>query len=274
MEDKKILVPTDFTGVGDCAINHSVSLAQNIGAKVVLLHVIAKESQREWAESKLNLAVQDANKINPSIDVSFVVRVGTIFNTIPDTAEEVHAVLIVMGTHGMTGMQFIKGSYALKVVSKSKVPFVIVQNRPIAKRGYKNIVAPIDMTQETKQKLGVASNMAKYFDSTIHLFTPKEKDQFLRNKVRRNLDASKQYLHKAGIPFEAYIGDKKSGALVKDLLHFADNVDADLITVLNGGDASLGGLLGGGDVAQIIANEKQVPVMVVNPKTISNFWFG
>jgi hypothetical protein len=63
--------------------------------------------------------------------VTPVVRVGSVYEDIGDAAAEIDADLIIMGTHGMRGMQFITGSRALRVITSSSVPFVVVQERPI-----------------------------------------------------------------------------------------------------------------------------------------------
>ena len=55
---------------------------------------------------------------------------GEIFTTIADVAEELNASLIFLGTHGKVGMQKLTGSWALKVIIKSKVPFIVVQDPP------------------------------------------------------------------------------------------------------------------------------------------------
>ena len=47
-----------------------------------------------------------------------------------------------MGTHGMKGMQKLTGSWALKVIVKSKVPFIVVQDPPADQERYHNIVFP------------------------------------------------------------------------------------------------------------------------------------
>jgi hypothetical protein len=50
-----------------------------------------------------------------------------------------------MGTHGAHGWQHITGSHALKVVTNSTTPFVIVQEARINKSGYDDIVVPLDL---------------------------------------------------------------------------------------------------------------------------------
>jgi nucleotide-binding universal stress UspA family protein len=67
---------------------------------------------------------------------------GTIFNTIGKYASDTDARMVIMGTHGIKGMQKLTGSWALKVIVKSKVPFLVVQDKPSEKRRFTDIVFP------------------------------------------------------------------------------------------------------------------------------------
>ncbi len=96
---------------------------------------------------------------------------GSIFNAIADFANEKEASLVVMGTHGMKGMQKLTGSWALKVIVKSKVPFIVVQDPPADQERYHNIVFPVDFRNENKEKMKMAIFMGKYFDSKIHILS-------------------------------------------------------------------------------------------------------
>ena len=55
---------------------------------------------------------------------------SVIFSTIGEVATEIDANLVIMGTHGIRGMQKLTGSWALKVIVGSKAPFLVVQGPP------------------------------------------------------------------------------------------------------------------------------------------------
>ena len=103
--------------------------------------------------------------VNDQIDVRSIVRVGNIFDDIGDAASELGVSLIIMGTHGASGWQKITGSYALKVITNSSVPFIVVQDQLMNDTGYDSIVVPLDLNNETKQKLEMVASIAHYFDS-------------------------------------------------------------------------------------------------------------
>lgn len=265
MSEKIILVPTDFTSVGTCAADHASTTADIIGADVVLLHIVGKKEDLDDAKEKL---ATEAERLvgKGEFDVKTVARVGSIFDDISDVASEMGAELIFMGTHGMKGMQFITGSHAMKIITSSSVPFIVLQEKgPAHNDGYKNIVVPLDLTRETKQKLNIVSNMARYFGSKIHLITPNESDEFLKNQLTRNLQFAKKYLAERSVNFEAKVGETKGGGFVKELINYASDNNIDLITIMNLQENSLMGMIGGNYEQQIITNEAQIPVMCVNP---------
>ena len=259
---KTILVPTDFTKVAECAVGHALEIAETIGGRVSLLHVVAKQSDVDGARGKLEGEVNRVKKLT-TVEVSSIIRIGNIFDDIGDVASEISAELIIMGTHGLRGMQFLTGSHALKVITHSKVPFVVVQERPI-KVGYNNIVVPLDLSKETKQKLNIAANMAKYFDSNIHLFTPREDDEYLKNQLQRNLTYSVDFFKAQKISCTVTVSDSK-GSFDKEVVNFAKSKDADMISIMNMGGNSLMGMLGNSFEQHLITNEAQIPVMVMNP---------
>ncbi|HRO98673.1 MAG TPA: universal stress protein [Flavobacteriales bacterium] len=268
-QKNKILVPTDFTKVADVAINHAMKLAEHTAAEVYLLHVVPKQNEVDEARQRLEIEVERARKWNDSIPVHKLVRVGSIFDDIGDAAAEIAASLIVMGTHGMRGMQFLTGSRALRVITSSNVPFIVVQERSIKDGGYDSIVVPLDLHKETRQKLTIVADMAKTFNSKVHLITPHEEDEFLKKQLLNHIKFANQYLDERGIKHDAVIASEDSGDFVKAVIKHAVAVDADLITIMNLAQGNIFGVLGVPYEQEIITNEAQIPVMCMNPRETS-----
>lgn len=262
--DKKILVPTDFTKVSDTAIEHALLVAGTIKADLHVIHIV--DSKNQIAEARVKLeALRDRIRRENNVEITTVARIGSIFEDIDKVAVEIDANLIIMGTHGVRGMQFISGSRALKIVTESAIPFIVVQERPIRAHGYHKLVVPLDLHKETKQKLSLVADMAKYFGSHVHLISPGETDEFLRNQLERNLIFAEQYLGEKGISYEVEITENKSDDFVKDLLKYAAGIDADLICIMNFYDNSFMGFFSANYEQQVITNEAQIPVLCINP---------
>ena len=260
----KLLVPTDFTNEAHSAIQHAVKLGVIVQAEVILLNVVKDKSDIPAATTKLKEEEKWAKTVNDQIDVRSIVRVGNIFDDIGDAASELGVSLIIMGTHGASGWQKITGSYALKVITNSSVPFIVVQDQLMNDTGYDSIVVPLDLNNETKQKLEMVASIAHYFDSEVHLITPNESDEFLSNKLKANRIWAAKYLKGKNVKFTTQIVDDGDN-LLEGVFKLSKKVEADLIAIMNLQKNSLMGVLGRSYHQEIIANKAKVPVLCLNP---------
>jgi nucleotide-binding universal stress UspA family protein len=141
----RILVPVDFSTHAERATDYAVTLGRTFGACVELLHVVEDPfaaggwgsemyitdidgiRKRAMAEATTRL---EAYKVAiPAQEIPFVtnVRMGHVAQTIVEYAQSIRADLIVMGTHGRTGLaHFIIGSVAERVVRLAPCPVLTV----------------------------------------------------------------------------------------------------------------------------------------------------
>lgn len=264
MANHRILVPVDFTPVAINAVNHAVAVGKAFESEIHLLHIVAKKSEFSEARTRLN-AFEKEHLADYSGSSIATVRIGNLFDDIDDVSVEMDANLVIMGTHGLKGMQFITGGRALKILRECSVPFVITQSRPVRDTGYDDIVVPLDLHQDTKQKLSIVAEMASYFKGRVHMISPAESDEFLQNQLRRNLEFAADYFEERGIEYTTKISEHDSGAFVKDVIRYAASIEADLISIMNFHERSLMGILGNSYEQQIITNEAEIPVLVLNP---------
>jgi nucleotide-binding universal stress UspA family protein len=136
----RILVATDFSDQAHKALEWARSLADAFGAKLVLLHVIDIFSMAEvgcvmGGADPLPLLQEQAHKRMAELrtlipDAQTVVREASPRPTIVDAALELDCQMIVMGTHGRSGLaHLLLGSVAEYVVAHSKVPVLTVRSR-------------------------------------------------------------------------------------------------------------------------------------------------
>jgi nucleotide-binding universal stress UspA family protein len=132
----KILSPTDFSVTANAAMKHAESLALATGAEIVLLHVLHEpvfafsegagfapptltETYDAAMKKKLDTEADMLRSQGARVSVKFAR--GTPHEAIVQTAEDEHADLIVMGTHGRKGLShLLLGSVAERVVRTSK----------------------------------------------------------------------------------------------------------------------------------------------------------
>lgn len=276
MAEKKpiILVPTDFTEAADTAIDHAAKVASVAGDELRLIHIVNKDTK-----SKLKKAGESLDDLNAKmkakiaeinskygVKADFHLREGSIFTTIGEVAEEIGARLLVMGTHGVIGMQHITGAWAVKVITSSPVPVIIVQKKKVDDHGYKTLVFPIDASRETKQKVIHSISMAKHFGSEVKLFASYEDDEFLINARNNNIAWAENMFKKNDVKYSLEHATEKGGGFAKQVIKYASQVDADLIVILtDDSDVSVSGFVLGPDHEKVINNDAQIATMCVNP---------
>lgn len=151
MQIKTVLFPTDFSNGARAAMDYALSLAKDYNARLILLYVIQDISIAEWyipssisatdlVEDMQKSAWKEMEKWGAEAaaavkDVEKMVVRGVPFVEIIKTAKEKNADMIVIGTHGRTGIDhMLFGSTAEKVVRKSPCPVLTVR---IAGREFK-----------------------------------------------------------------------------------------------------------------------------------------
>lgn len=259
-----IIVPYDFTEKADYAIKHAAIMAKNMNAEVILLHIVKKASEAAEAEGKL---VEVANKFTAELGatVKHITREGTIFKTINEVVDELKSVCVVMGTHGMKGMQKLTGSWALKVIVGCHVPYLIVQKEPCYNE-VSDILFPVDYKLETKEKLKWVSMLSYLSKIKVSLLGQQGNGPMYDNPTKANMSFCKKYLAEREIDFDTVWLDQR-GSFYELSLKYAKEHNSDIIMITTTRDIAFHDYILGAYEQTIIANEAEIPVFVVNPRS-------
>lgn len=177
---KTILVPTDFSNNANNALKYANDFAKVINNKIVLLHsylpIVGKYSvisgivaediaiQKKSSEKKLEKVSSKYVKV-PS---SHLVKIGDPIDEIIDAAQKSKSQLIVMGTHGASGLKRILfGSNTSNVISKSNIPVLAIPQRYRFKK-INSIVYATDLNN-TINELKHIIPIAKQLNATIEV---------------------------------------------------------------------------------------------------------
>ena len=272
MAIKKILVPVDFSRVSEVCVNHAYTIATKLGAELHLLHLVNKETEIEEGQKRLEAFSEERRTIEGN-EIAFhhSVQTGDILKSIGEQATELGAIMVVMGTHGLQGFEYIVGTHAVRIVGTADVPFIIVQEKKISKEGYKNIIVPLELEAESKQKLSLVAKMAKTFGSKVHLVIPYESDEFLLNAQTRNLKHAEGFFNQEGVECTSTMASKENDDLDEAVFQLIEEKQGDLIAIMNWHENRLIGGIGSDDTQDIIINKAMVPDLVINPKIIGDF---
>jgi nucleotide-binding universal stress UspA family protein len=263
-QSKPILIPADFTVVARYAIEAAVPFAKLTNSSIVLVHIVKKTSEIPDATAKVELEADKASK-DHGIHVTGIVREGSIFSTIGETVTELDAGLVLMGTHGIRGMQKLTGSWALKVIVTSKVPIIVVQTHP-RKTTVDRIAFPIDFKRENREKIGWAYYVAKLFNSKVYIFRSEpSNDRKIEQGVRTNLVFTEKFLRSKNIKYEISVAQGED-SFAKESLQYAEEIDADMILITTTKGISIADFVLGTSEEDIITNSAHIPVMCVNPR--------
>lgn len=143
MKVTKILAPTDLSKLSRAGVRYAMEMALEQGAQVVVYHVISEDS--DWFDK--DDALNPANALLPrqkerlaefikdncadffgKVKIREVVEVGVPYKEILRMAENENADLIVMSTHGRTGLeQVMLGSVAARVVARAACPVLSIR---------------------------------------------------------------------------------------------------------------------------------------------------
>ncbi|MCR9247816.1 MAG: universal stress protein [bacterium] len=140
---RRIVCPTDFSSAAGKATEYAAGLAKSCGAELILLHVVAEMTypmrsigtisafpnlQDELQKRAADELEEASQKIASGITIRTEMRNGEIHEEVLDSAQANECDLIVIGTHGHTGLKhMLLGSTAEKVVRMSEVPVLTVR---------------------------------------------------------------------------------------------------------------------------------------------------
>lgn len=284
METKKntILVPVDFSDIAKNALNHAVQVAKHFNNNLALLHVVeesvlpsflsfgkdnaAAQSAKEQIENGLQEMAAEI-KTKHGIDCTVVSKTGKIYRTIAETATELGCDSIIMGSNGASGFQRVIGSNASRVISHSDVPVIVVKSDATVFRAYKNIVFPLDLTVESRQKVKWAIHLGKAYHSTINILTYKIGDEFLDNKMMLGMRQVERLLDENGIDYKVEVLEKLDENFADATLSYAEKIDADLLMIMTQSeDKEFSEYIIGTYAQQIVNKSQKVPVMCINPQ--------
>lgn len=257
-----ILVPYDFTTVSDFAIEHAVRISNMFASEIMLIHVMKPNDNEDTILDRLrltSLACQKKYGIRPGI----ILKVGNINTAICEVANNIQAKVVIMGTHGLAGFQKISTSRAQKVLSCSKVPFIIVQSPP--NHNYlKRIVVPVDFKTETSENIAMILNLAKLYRSEVIIYKDSNFNKVLQNKTEQTYKYIVTKLKNIGINVTSQTHSTKD-SFWQAAIKFTGGCSADLIAIST---ENKNNLLSFNKISekQIIANNYKIPVMCVNIK--------
>jgi nucleotide-binding universal stress UspA family protein len=268
---KKILVPSDFSATSIQAFKFAANIARKSKGEIVLLHIVElpvllhgpvpinaleKSYLKQIKERATSSVAKMVEKWAKGIKVSFVLDHGEVNHMITRNIKKHKIDLIVMGTHGASGIrEFFIGSNAEKIVRFSSVPVITVKKR--FKNSIKNIVFATDLSVLPAKLTSRLVSIQKFFKADLQIvyintpfnFRPEEA---LRPRINEFMKSSG---FAKAVTFTIY-NDRDE---VSGIRNFAKKSKADLVALPTASKRGLSHFLFG-SVAEDVTNHIECPM--------------
>lgn len=273
---KTILVPIDFSDYSEYALEVAAKIAKRHGSSLVAMHmmglsqaVLTKDDSQEVLEAMYYMKLAD-KRFEEFLDRDYLkgLKVQTtvqnykLFHEIDSVAQEFNADLIVMGSHGSSGLREVfVGSNTEKVVRTSEIPVLVVKNRmgdePMNKVVFANNFDKENVNSFLKAKklfdeMGVEMQM-------VYINTPG--DGF-RSTQEMEIKVSDFFLE-AGLDGTYGVNDVKyysAYSIEEGIFTYSNKVNADLIAIPTHGRKGLAHFFSG-SISEDLVNHSDLPVI-------------
>lgn len=278
-KQETILVPIDFSEQSIAALELAIGLAKVYPSEIHVLNVVTEEFSlsklfsdddksefEKRARTRLDEFVEEKGQ-EYNVDLYPVFMHGKIYEQIVNAADVIDATVIIMGTTGSRSRKrmFI-GSNALRVTRESHKPVITVKQKH-PRKGCQNIVLPLDLTKETKEKVAMAIRVSKWFGATVRVVSIlMTNDEFVVNRLTRQLDQVKKIIEEQEVDCTAEIvRDSKSGhSLSASIIDYANKCKGDLIMIMTQQETDFTDFFIGSSAQEMIKNS-DIPVLSIIP---------
>jgi nucleotide-binding universal stress UspA family protein len=280
---QNILVATDFSGDSINALEHAILWANRLSCNLQLIHVsknvifdipgfFSKPEAKNIDE--LNSMLRKlVDRFADSYQVSggtfdYILLEGKPYQQIIEQALEIDAKIVVVGTHGVSGFEeYLLGSNAFRLVSRCPIPVLTIRHG-FPKVIPLKIVLPIDITNQSRQKVPFVCELAQTFGSIVHILGVRETDTpEVVYRISQYVMQVEEFLKLRDIPFVSNVIN--GGNITQLTIQYSKSIDADLIAIMTE-QTECPENLWMGPYAQQMVNHSPIPVLSLEPTDLSN----
>lgn len=273
---KQIIVAIDFSKCSLHALEYTIPLANRINANILLVWVDNTRSDESVYASPLDTSRKEINenfdeiieKYNSSLEkgeITYKIRKGKVHIELANQAKYSDAMLVVTGTHGVTGFEeFWIGSNAYRIVTYAPCPVITVRSNYEIKDTIDKIVLPIDSTLETRQKIPFATKWAKIFNSEIHVLSLYSTSiKAVKSRVDNYSKQVIKFLEEENVSYK--LAGIDADNITKSTIDYASEVGAEMIAIMTEQETTTANLFLGA-YAQQMVNHSPIPVLSIHAK--------
>lgn len=255
---KTILVPVDFSLKSEFAAKMAAKISRKTQSTVYLLHLVELPTGIVDMGSGSNFSIPESmmyiRKVKerivdfkntyfpPNCEVKYAIRFQQPYVGIQEFANKINADLIVMGSQGVSDFEeMIIGSNTEKTVRTSEIPVIVVKTNNDDFK-FKNLVYASNFKEENKVVFSKFLDFAKVFDSNIHLLKVNTIGKFESTIVSK--EKIMNFIEEYKIS-NYTINVYNDTSVVKGIINFSREINADLIALSTHGRSGLSHLFNG-----------------------------
>ncbi len=273
-----ILVGVDFSECSLNALSHAVTIAEKSKFDIVMVWVNKLANERDIVSRDNDLIVYGAKqhfeelikKYSPVLgdaNISYIIKEGRVYDAIQAVCEEIKPILVVIGTHGISGFsERWVGSNAYRMTLILDEPIITIRNAVNVDTTISKILLPIDSTAETRQKLLLTALLAKYFNAKIHVLAVYTSDyKSIKARVDSYVKQVVNYLESNEIEYS--VDNIRTTELADDIIRYAGEIGANLISIMDEQEKTAMNLISGSFAMQFVT-KSPYPIMISHSKNI------
>lgn len=208
--------------------------------------------------------VADIQNIVTSKEDSKIISDYVFPETLFKYADDHNTAVLVIGVSKTKNECFFSVKKALKLIKESRFPVMTVTSDYETAEAYKNILLPLDIERQNKEKALWAGYFCRFFNSKIHILLPEYKDEGLAKLVNDNLDFVEKLYHNLEIDYSVHHSENSS-YFDEYALSFAEKFNAGAEVVMMTKYYTLADLITGPRERKIIGNSK-LPILCINQR--------
>ena len=281
----QLLVPVDFSHQSLVTLEQAINLAGVYNGDITIHHVVEdlgplaklfakkldNDDMKKALAAKLDKLARD-QAAQSGVKVTSEIAQGIVHECIVEQANSMNATLIVMSTLETSSLKkrFI-ASNTLRVVKQAQCPVITIRGKE-HRAGCSNLVVPLDLTKETKQKVTHAIGFAKLFSDTIirlvSIIRTTEEVKF--KALSRQMDLVREQVENSGVDCSASLVKilKGKDTVAEAIIAYARMVKGDCIVIMTQQEVNPTEVFLGSS-AQAIINNSDIPVMSIVPEIYS-----
>lgn len=260
-EEKKplrIVALVDHSIYGMTAAEHGLKFAEIFKAELVLIPSHAQINAEKVAQTlrlkneNIQVFIQNVEKLNAK--------------SLHVTLEEWNAILMVLSVSKNKGLSYFSAKSALKIISKLRIPSVVCGTKPPVENAYKEIMLPLNIHRQAKEKSLWAGYFSRFYDATVHILYTVYKDEYLKSRLYENAKFTEKLYENLDVKYQNHVIEKVRQEIDEFAVDYAKEIGASLILVMTTRYYSIFDYLFGPVELKIMTNDHEIPIMLINQR--------